>query len=96
MIPLAPLARVVVLRDLGLGALLAAVPALRALARALPGARRGLVVHPRYRAVVDLITAGRDATTPYRCLLSPAGLGTAPDLAIDLQGAGRRSHQAVL
>lgn len=96
MIPLAPLARVVVLRDLGLGALLAAVPALRALARALPGARRGLVVHPRYRAVVELITAGRDGTPPYRCLLSPAGLGTAPDLAVDLQGAGRRSHQAVL
>ena len=88
--------RVIVLRDLGLGDLLAAIPALRAIAAAWPGATRGLVVHPRNSALVELVTAGRSALRPYRCLLSATSLGLAPEIGIDLHGNGPLSHGWVL
>lgn len=78
---------VLVLQARGLGDLLTAVPALRALRRNRPDDRLVLVAQPRLRAIVDLIATVDDMVP----IAVPNGLrwdGPAPDLAVNLHGPG--------
>ena len=80
---------VLVLRALGLGDLLTAVPALRGLRRAFP-AHHLVLAAPRWLAPlaephVDEVLGHTDLDTPL-----PSRIG--PDIAVNLHGRGPRSH----
>lgn len=80
-------------RALGLGDFATAVPALRALERALPAWHRILAGPPWYRHLVAL--AGLDwRVLPAEPLCVPEGV-TAPDLAVNLHGRGPQSTAAL-
>ncbi|MGD9735548.1 MAG: glycosyltransferase family 9 protein [Solirubrobacterales bacterium] len=96
--------RLLVLRALGLGDLLTAVPALRALARAFPRHER-LLAAPRWlapllpligadgRPVLDGIVEldGRGALAA-----DPVALPARPEVAVNLHGRGPQSHRLLL
>ncbi|KES08583.1 glycosyl transferase [Streptomyces toyocaensis] len=95
--PDAPRGRLLVLRALGLGDLLAGVPALRALRRAFPGYELVLAA-PAGLAPVAAATGAVDrllpASAPSRAV--PRALhwtGPPPDVAVDLHGNGPPSHR---
>jgi ADP-heptose:LPS heptosyltransferase len=98
------------LRALGLGDLLTAVPALRALARAFPGHRRVLAAPRALEPIVELIDAGASPGGHGRSALdSRAVHGVADtrelapissclhraDLAVNLHGRGPQSHDVL-
>lgn len=92
---------VTVLRALGLGDLLTAVPALRAIARAYPGERR-LLAAPGWLAPLLPLIRG-DGEPCLHDLVEVAGLEAGPGrlprrpaVAIDLHGAGPESHRLLL
>ncbi|MDD7941854.1 glycosyltransferase family 9 protein [Actinomycetospora lutea] len=81
----------VVLRDLGLGDLLVAVPALRLLRRALPDHEIVLVAPQALAPVVSLVEAVDTHVSELRGY-SPEVRSRTPDLAVNLHGAGPQSH----
>jgi ADP-heptose:LPS heptosyltransferase len=84
---------VVTLRALGLGDLLTAVPAMRALARAMPEHRHVLAVPPVLAPLVSLIGA-TDAIIPAEALQPLIGVD-APAVAVNLHGRGPESHRVL-
>ncbi|MDX6256711.1 MAG: hypothetical protein QOJ11_3045 [Frankiales bacterium] len=87
---------VLVLRALGLGDLLTAVPALRGLQAALPGHRLVLAAPGGLRALAAL-TEAVDEVLPLAGLDSPlVWSGPPPDVAVNLHGRGPQSHRLLL
>jgi len=102
---------ILILRALGLGDLLTAVPALRGLARAFPEHRRVLLAPSVLAPLLPLIRAGEE-TEPVvheldhadllsrsalaRAAVGLAGAKGAPDVAVNLHGCGPESHRALL
>jgi ADP-heptose:LPS heptosyltransferase len=80
-----------VLRALGLGDLLVAVPALRALRRGRPG-HRIVLAAPAWLAPVAALTGAVDELLPTRGLDEPLPRTAPVDLAVNLHGAGPQSH----
>jgi ADP-heptose:LPS heptosyltransferase len=94
-------ARLVILRALGVGDLLTAVPALRALARAFPYHERVLAAPAALRPLAELIDA--DGRGPAVHRLAPVGeLEPLPEelhdpqMAVNLHGRGPESHRILL
>ncbi|MGV0834438.1 glycosyltransferase family 9 protein [Mycolicibacterium thermoresistibile] len=88
--PADPPARVLVLRALGLGDLLTAVPALRGLRRAFPDAHLALATQDRLRELAEL-TGAVDEVIPTSGLGALPPQRRRPDLAVNLHGSGPES-----
>lgn len=85
----------VALRALGLGDLLTAVPALRALARAFPEHRRVLAAPAALRPLVTLIEPGLELVPAGELEPLPRELRGA-EVAVNLHGRGPESHRVLL
>jgi len=87
--------RVLVLRALGLGDLLTAVPALRAIRRGLPGHELVLAAPAAFGAL--LVGPGLvDRILPTAPLSPVQWSGTPPAVAVNLHGSGPESHRLLL
>jgi ADP-heptose:LPS heptosyltransferase len=87
--------RLVAYRALGLGDLLTAVPALRALRAAHPGHELVLAT-PGALAPLALLTGAVDAVADTAPLAVPAPALHGADIAVNLHGRGPESHRALL
>lgn len=83
-----------ILRALGLGDLVTAVPAIRAIARAFPSHRRILAAPAYLKPVADLC-GGVDEVMD-AAPLAPLGTGDSIDVAINLHGKGPESDRVLL
>lgn len=86
---------IVVLRALGLGDFLTALPALRALAEAYPTHRR-LLAMPRALAPLAHVAGVADEILDAAPLAPLAGIDAAPAVAVNLHGRGPQSHRVLL
>ncbi|HEV8616849.1 MAG TPA: glycosyltransferase family 9 protein [Methylomirabilota bacterium] len=84
-----------ILRALGLGDLLTAVPALRALAAAFPDHHRVLAA-PAYLAELALLTGAIDEVVPTAPLAPLDEALAQADVAVNLHGSGPESHRVLL
>jgi ADP-heptose:LPS heptosyltransferase len=92
---------VTVLRALGLGDLLTAVPALRALARAFPDERRVLAAPAWLEPLLALIREGGEPCMDGIAAIAgldgdPKRLPSRPAVAVNLHGRGSESHRLLL
>lgn len=87
--------RLVVLRALGLGDLLTAVPALRGLADAFPGHRRVLAAPAALAPLAELTGAVHEVCDTAPLAPLDASLAEA-DVAVNLHGRGPQSHHVLL
>jgi ADP-heptose:LPS heptosyltransferase len=85
---------ILILRALGLGDFLTGVPAYRAVRRAFPG-HRIMLAAPQALAPLVPLTRAIDGLLPTGELQPVRWAGAAPDIAIDLHGRGRASHELV-
>ncbi|MET8350354.1 glycosyltransferase family 9 protein [Micromonospora sp. NPDC005206] len=83
---------ILVLRALGVGDLVTAVPALRALRVAYPGRELALAAPAWLAPLVDLV-GGVDRLVDTAGLDGPAWPGPAPQVAVNLHGRGPQSHR---
>lgn len=83
-----------ILRALGLGDLLTAVPALRALARAFRGHRRVLAMPATLAPLAHLTGTVHEVVDA--APLAPLTCATPPDVAVNLHGRGPQSHGVLL
>ncbi|WP_345475352.1 glycosyltransferase family 9 protein [Actinoallomurus oryzae] len=86
--------RVLMLRALGLGDFLTAVPAYRALRAAYPG-HETILAAPSMLAPLAELTGAIDRLLPAGELEPVAWSGPPPEVAVDLHGNGPASHQVV-
>ncbi|HEY9180026.1 MAG TPA: glycosyltransferase family 9 protein [Candidatus Baltobacteraceae bacterium] len=85
----------VILRALGLGDLLTAVPAIRAIARAFPDHYRVLAA-PLYLAPLVRLCGGVDEVADATPLMPLSADLEHPDIAVNLHGRGPHSHRILL
>ncbi|WCN83603.1 glycosyltransferase family 9 protein [Micromonospora sp. LH3U1] len=83
---------ILVLRALGVGDLVTAVPALRALRAAYPGRELALAAPAWLAPLVDLV-GGVDRLVDTAGLDRPIPVGSAPQVAVNLHGRGPQSHR---
>ena len=86
------MSRILVYRAIGLGDFLTGVPALRAVARAFPGANLCLA-SPAPLAPLARLTGAVRTFLPTGELAPPPWSGKAPALAVNLHGRGPQSHR---
>lgn len=86
----AEVSNIVILRAIGLGDFLTAVPAYRGLRQAFPDARITLAA-PAVLAPLALLTGAIDRMLPVNGLGELTAMVPAPDLAVNLHGAGPQS-----
>lgn len=84
--------RVLVLRALGVGDFLTAVPALRGIRRALPDHELVLAAPRQLRQLVDL-SRTVDRLLPTNALDGLSWSGPVPEVAVNLHGSGPQSHR---
>ncbi|MCX5069917.1 glycosyltransferase family 9 protein [Micromonospora lupini] len=83
---------ILVLRALGVGDLVTAVPALRALRAAYPGRELALAAPAGLAPLVDLV-GGVDRLVDTAGLDGPSWPGPVPEVAVNLHGRGPQSHR---